>query len=102
MSYKARITDGLDHFDVEIHIGDLHDDGVDVAVGVDDGGRVVMERRSYAAATGPLLRLPREAVEALRDALNGYAPPRDDADVREALSVERARVDRILGSFLES
>lgn len=72
------------------------------AIEVDEYGNIVMMEQPPGAAVPPLLRLPRELVVPLRDALSGVAPPPSGADLREALDIERARVDAVLSSLLGS
>lgn len=74
----------------------VSEDRIAVAVATEDDGTVVMREQGNYEVAPAILRLPREAIEAVRDALNGHMPPRDDSDLREALRVERERVDRIL------
>ena len=72
------------------------------AVEVDEFGNIVMEEQpTPGVMIPPLLFLPEDMMLALRDAFNDHAPPTDDADLREALSIERARVDRVLEKALE-
>lgn len=97
MSWRAHVTDSFAAIGVEVRIVDAYDDHADV-VTVEDG-RTIATRVGRGEQMPPALTLPYEAVEALRDALNGHAPPPSDADLREALQVERGRVDRILGTL---
>lgn len=90
--WKAQVADAVASFNVEVRIANIYGDDMHV---VHPGGE--LERIRRGAEVPAVLSLPREAIEALRDALNGHAPPSSDADLREALRVERARVDRILG-----
>lgn len=53
------------------------------------------------AISTPLFRLPREALIAIADAVYDHYPPKDDKDLREALEIERGRVDRVLDVVLE-
>ena len=82
---------------VEVRLGTA--DGY-AAVEVDEFGSLIMEEQPPGVMFPTLLLLPEGAVTALRDAFNGHAPPTDDADLREALNVERERVNRILDSAL--
>ena len=93
MGWKAQVSDSLTSFNVEIRLANVYHD--DMHVMRPDG---TVETVRVGSEVPPVLSLPREAVEALRDALNGHAPPSSEADLREALEVERGRVDRILSA----
>ena len=95
MVWKAVVSRDPSSFGIDVRIADVYEDHVVVASEVVDG-HVTMERQGPAAEVPRLLTLPPEALDALRDALNQHSPPTDDRDLRDALSVERARVDRIL------
>lgn len=69
-----------------------------VAVSAQDG-HATMQRVPMGYEVPRFVSLPREAVDALRDALDEKAPRASDADLREALQVERGRVDRVLASL---
>lgn len=97
----ATIEHDFAHMEFAIRLAHKVDDHR-IAVACDtNGGDVVMREQRQSEAAPALLRLPREAVEALRDALNGHMPPTDDRDLRDALQVERARVDRMLDAVLD-
>lgn len=99
MEYRASVSHDAIRQTVEIRLGTTEGHA---AVEVDEFGSVIMEAQPEGVVIPPFLRLPRDAMLALRDALNGHAPPVDDADLREALNVERARVDRLIDNALES
>ena len=95
MVWKAVVSDDPASFNTDVRIADVYQDEVVVAAEVVEG-HVTMRRQQPAEEVPRLLSLPIEALEALRDALNQHSPPTDDRDLRDALAVERARVDRIL------
>ena len=74
--------------------------GTSAASLVDVDGSLVFVEHAPGEFVEPFLRLPQEAALALRDALNDHAPPSDDADLREALTVERERVNKIIDNAL--
>lgn len=69
---------------------------------VDVDGSIVFVDSEEGEQVDPFLRIPLGALPALRDALNEHVPPTDDTDLREALSVERERVNRIIDNALRS
>ena len=83
---------GVVHLRVARHYG-----GDEVHALTPDGDWAVLEP---GRATDPCLTVGIHDLPAIRDALNGFLPPSDDTDLREALQVERARVDRILDRSL--
>ena len=70
------------------------------AEGVGEDGIVFFTEADEGVMVPPFLRLPSDALNALRDAFNDHAPPSDDADLREALSVERGRVDKVISAYI--
>lgn len=97
----ASVEDDYGRMQVALRLGyRVGEDRVSVAVATGDDGTLVMQEQGTYDVTPAVLRLPREAVEALRDALNGHMPPTDDGDLRDALKVERERVDRMLDAAL--
>lgn len=74
--------------------------GTSVATGIGSLGDVHFMEQDEGVYVEPFLRLPSDAMLAVRDALNGHAPPTDDTDLREALSVERERVDKVINNAL--
>lgn len=99
MTWKANASEEFELGYVVLRLADIRNDDVDVATGYVTDGCPTFRTQSRASEVPAFLRLPREAAEALRDALNGHMPPRDDRDLRDALRVERERVDRILDRF---
>lgn len=98
-NWHAQVTDSFASFDQEVRLAQVFDREVNVAARVSADGTVEMERQTHGQEVPALLKLPREALEALRDALNREMPPTDDRDLRDALRVERERVDRVLGTI---
>lgn len=101
MTWKAHAEDDFAYGQIAIRLADVRDDQVLVVIGAHEGA-MDAEWQNDGFEVPPLIRLPIEAVEALRDALNGHLPPRDDTDLHEALAVERSRVDRILERVLRA
>lgn len=96
MTWKANASEEFELGYVVLRLADIRNDDMDVATGYVTDGSPTFQTQSRAVEVPTFLRLPYEAAEALRDALNGHMPPRDDRDLRDALRVERERVDRVL------
>lgn len=93
MEYRASVSHDAIRQTVDIRLGTTEGHA---AVEVDEFGNIIMEQQPEGVGIPPFLRLPHDAMLALRDALNGHAPPTSDADLREALAVERMRVNRAI------
>lgn len=66
------------------------------ATRVEEDGQVVLEQHPAGTMVPELLKMPRDIALAIQAALNDHAPVQQDHDLREALKVERERVDKIL------
>lgn len=97
MTWKANASEDFVMGHVVVRLAERRGDDLIVATDAYDGD-VMLQTQPASSEVPAFLRLPREAAEALRDALNGHMPPRDDSDLREALQVERDRVDRLLAT----
>jgi len=93
--WKAIVSEDPGTFRLDVRLVDAFDDHVDVAQ-VDVNGVVTTHRQNRGVEVPRMLSIPHEALDALRDAINGHAPPSDDRDLRDALAIERRRVDKIL------
>ena len=102
MDFRASVERDLLTGTSAVRLGGSYPDGTFfVATSVAEDGDVIFEEAERGVYTDPFLRFSDEALIALRDALNGHAPPTSDADLRDALKVERSRVDRIIDNALE-
>lgn len=100
MEYRAHVENDPIMRCTTITLAARGSGGTSVAELVDVDGSIVFVEHEEGTFAEPFLRLPQEAALALRDALNNHAPPTDDTDLREALSVERERVNKIIDSAL--
>lgn len=96
MEYRVAVTpDPFDEYtEIRVRWGDY------AAVELDEVGNLIMKEQSPGEMIPSLLRVPHALVGPLRDALSEVAPPPDDADLREALTIERERVNKIIDSAL--
>lgn len=71
------------------------------AAKVDENGFITLEQHAEGTIVPAALKMPRDIALAIQAALNDHAPVQQDQDLREALKIERARVDKILNKVVQ-
>ena len=72
------------------------------AVGVSDDGHLIMEEVDGGVSIPPFVRIPYPALLAVVNEVTKDLPPTDVDSMREALTLERQRVDQLIGAAIRS
>lgn len=101
MECKGQVTHDYLTGWTEIRMIAKHNGTTYAATRVNEDGSIVLEQHPEGTVVPAVLRMPRDFALELQAALNDHAPVQQDADLREALKVERARVDKIIDKVVE-
>lgn len=103
MAWKARVEHDFPMMQIKILLGEFWDDGGRLVTQIGPGRETTLLQLEGVGTSSPEgMVLPQEAAEPLRDALTDFlGKPKDDyrakyEEARDALAVERARVDAFL------
>ncbi|MFN2347139.1 MAG: hypothetical protein ABR616_15680 [Dermatophilaceae bacterium] len=101
MSYRAHVSQDPLNRTAELRLVYEGNRQTSVATEVSEDGHIIFEDVAEGVYVEPFLRFPETAIGAIREALEEFSPPPTDADLRDALELERQRVDRVITRLLD-